>query len=72
MGSGARAPGPAWSCQTNLVVADNMQLPFSTFASSFIAVCIQPSDFRDPPPTPTLCDERKLHGDAQRSIRPDQ
>ena len=43
-GRAARAPGPAWTCQTNLVVADIMQVLISTFTFSFIAVCMKSSD----------------------------
>jgi hypothetical protein len=46
-GRAARAPGPASSYQTNLVVADIMRVPISTFAPSFSAICMKSSDLRD-------------------------
>jgi hypothetical protein len=53
-GRAARAPGPAWACQTNLVVADIMRVLISTFPFSFIAVYTKSSDLRHLATFPTV------------------
>ena len=45
-GRAARAPGPASECPTNSVVEDTLQVPVSTFAPCFTAVCMRTSQLR--------------------------
>ena len=46
-GRTASAHGPASACRTKPIVADILRVPFSTFASSFTAVCMRSSHFWD-------------------------